>query len=281
MIHVFGAVNLDLIAMSERFRPRTSSPASISIGLGGVGFNIARALGTDQKRLVTALGEGFLTDMIRLQLEYLSMTFLSRRVEGVESGLYLAFMEKGDLLYGAANTDAFERGMSESFLEDAFRAIHLGDLLVTEGNLPPESLAFLIRKSRGQVRILWEPVSFEKAQRSREVLSDLFLITPTENELEAILGQTPTDEAIFSFLKERRIEHLVVTLGAEGLRWYHDGKVQAKKPRRVLKVSDSTGGGDHLLAALATHLHGGATFEKSLAAALRDVERFLATKESS
>ncbi|HBN09741.1 MAG TPA: hypothetical protein DD435_14175 [Cyanobacteria bacterium UBA8530] len=279
MIHVFGAINLDLIAKSDCFAPNTSTPSEISLSLGGVGFNVYRAIRTREKRFVTALGEGMAADLVRGQLSE-DIAFL-KKVPGIDCGVYLAFMEKGNLLLGAASTRAFEIGLNEETLDEALLSVKKGDLAVLEANILPGPLSHLLeRLSLLEVPVLFETVSCEKAARSSACLRDLKLVTPTFEEMEALLAPlSPTDENIFSFLKERNIENLVVTLGKQGSIWYRAEGKREIKPHRVLSLPDSTGAGDYFLAMLATGLsEESRSFESVLYSAVAEVEVFLSAR---
>jgi sugar/nucleoside kinase (ribokinase family) len=257
MIHVFGAVLVDVIACRDHFTPSTSSIAPITIRLGGVGYNIFRALDPAARRLVTAVGDGPFSQHVRRALGELSTQVLLHTVPGSDVGIYVAFMERGRLLYGAADAAAFETAMTGAWLDGALEAVAPGDIVVVDANLPADSLAHLVRAlhERG-AWLVFETVSVDKSARAREGVRDLFLATPTEDELASLMGvSAPTLADISAWMAERRIEHVVVTLGRQGLRWLHAGESRLLEPTRALEVSDTTGAGDTLLGALLAGLH--------------------------
>ena len=68
MIHVVGAVGIDMIAMRERFLEGTSNPSDIRLGLGGVGYRIFSNLDVP-KRFITALATDPISRWARETLE--------------------------------------------------------------------------------------------------------------------------------------------------------------------------------------------------------------------
>ncbi len=257
MIHVFGAILVDAVACRDSFTRGSSSIAPIRVGVGGVGYNIFRALGATPRRLVTAIGDGPFSCHARPVLDSLSDEVLVRVLPGRDIGLYLAFMERGRLLCGATDASTFESAMDAAWLGHALGAVGPNDVVVADGNLPPDSLGHLLREVRARgACFVFETVSVDKSERARDTLRDVFLATPTEPELEALLGVAePSVAQVAEWMEARRVEHLVVTLGGEGLRWVHAGRSESFVPTRALDVMDTTGAGDTLLGALLMGLH--------------------------
>jgi sugar/nucleoside kinase (ribokinase family) len=280
MIHVFGAILVDAIACRDSFTRGSSSIAPIRVGVGGVGYNIFRALGRAPRRLVTATGDGPFSCHAKPVLDALSDEVLVRVLPGRDIGLYLAFMERGRLLCGATDASTFEAAMDVAWLDHALEAVGPKDVVVADGNLPAASLAHLLRRVRERgACLVFETVSVDKSERARDVLCDVFLATPTEQELEALLGVSgPSVERVTEWMRARRVEHLVVTLGGEGLRWVHGGKSEIFAPRRVLDVADTTGAGDTLLGALLVGVHGGGEMPACLRGAMDAVEGYLSER---
>lgn len=258
MIHVFGALLVDAIACCEKFTPGTSSIAPITVSVGGVGFNIFRALGVTPRRLVTAVGDGPFSRHAQPALDGFSQDVLLRPMPGRDVGLYLALMEQGRLLHGATDASTFEAAMDESFLDLALADVNPGDIVVADANLLPGPLAHLIRTLRErEAWLVFETVSVDKSIRARSSLSDAFLATPTAPELAALIDLSdPSATDVTAWMRECRIEHLVITLGSEGLQWLHGDRSVRLAPTHSLEVADTTGAGDTLLGTLLRGLHG-------------------------
>jgi sugar/nucleoside kinase (ribokinase family) len=226
--------------------------------VGGVGYNVFRALGATPCRLVTAIGDGPFSRHAQPALDAFSPKILLRPMPGHDVGLYLAFMEQGRLLYGATDASTFETAMDEPFLDLALADVSPGDIVVADGNLLPGPLAHLIRALRErEAWLVFETVSVDKSIRARSSLRDVFLATPTVSELAALIDLSdPSTAEVTGWMGERRIEHLVITLGNAGLRWVHGDRSVSLAPSRELDVADTTGAGDTLLGALLAGLHG-------------------------
>jgi len=85
------------------------------------------------------------------------------------------------------------------------------------------------------------------------LLRSLYLIKPNENEIlvtQNLKDDVPIDEAAKGLL-EKGVRNVLVTVGAEGSRLYHDGELAAVIPARPVKAVDTTAAGDCFAAALA------------------------------
>ncbi|HET6487317.1 MAG TPA: PfkB family carbohydrate kinase, partial [Spirochaetia bacterium] len=242
MIWVVGAVAIDLIAMRDRFLDGTSNPSDIRLGLGGVGYRVFSNLDTP-RRFITALAADPLSAWARKALES-EEGVLIQAVEDRDAGppLYLALMESGSLKVAASDFRIVEQQLSEDFVVRALQAGSPRDFLVLDANLSPSLLAGLAGRFRSDRRVIVEPVSVEKARRHDPALHDLFLLTPTEEEVDALCP----DPA--SFRRERRIQHLLVTRGRQGAILYDAAGVREFPPNEVVETEDTTGAGDLLLA---------------------------------
>jgi sugar/nucleoside kinase (ribokinase family) len=164
---------------------------------------------------------------------------------------------------------------------------------VLEANLGPELVDALLRRFAGRARVVFEAVSVEKLLRHEPGLRDLYLLSVNEDEANALRGRVAPrakgQEWVARFLHERRIAHLLVPRGRRGARLHTlepDGRLRAVSfaPARQVRVEDSTGAGDRLLAALLARLvraesagrrPAGVPVERILPAAMAEVERAL------
>jgi len=301
MIHVFGAVLVDAIACHDAFTPGTSCIATVRTAMGGVGFNIFRALGSAPRRFITALGDGPFSHYAKEALEAYADQIMVRVMPNRDVSMYLALMQRGRLLYGVTDASTFEEAMDPGWLETVIRAVCPQDIVVIDANLVPDTIAYLVDAvARRGAWIVFEPVSVDKAARSRKALHDVFLITPTEQELEALVGtQEPREKQVFEWMRQRRVEHLVVTMGAEGLQWYDTTHTIRLRPLRTIDVRDTTGAGDQLMGTLLSEVHAarmtlpegvssssaretvGKSMEEKLRRAMDDVEAMLLERLSS
>jgi sugar/nucleoside kinase (ribokinase family) len=257
MICVVGAVAVDVLVRRDRFLKGTSNPSPIHLEPGGVGYRIFSGL-PEPKRLYTALGADLFGRWLAEQMsarQELQPIFLDR----YRTACYCAFMESGKLLYGAADMDVIQEGLTWAHLRARLPELGSGDMLILEANLSPTLARTLIRRFGRKTRVVFEGVSVEKLLRHQEGLSDLFLLNANEDELRA-LGRVYTDPSpdtspggrapsqavadprapgrpspgrpaagrngtrgeswITSFMTERRISYLLVSRGTRGARLY-------------------------------------------------------------
>ncbi len=267
---VVGAVSIDLVAVREKFLDGTSNPSDIRLGLGGVGWRIFSSL-EGPRRFITALARDPISRYARQAMEETG----SVRVQEITDRearppLYLALMESGSLKVGASDFRIVERGLEEGFVRRNAGRLGPGDFLVLDANLAPGLAARLIGEYAGATRVVFEPVSVEKAARHAGALRGLYLATPTVEEMDALAPGG--DEAIARFVREREIRHVVVTRGRAGLSLHTGEGREDFAPGRVVEAGDTTGAGDLLVALLLGRLAEGDGMHGALRAAMGGVE---------
>jgi ribokinase len=268
MIWVVGAACVDIVARRDAFVSGTSNPSRIGVEVGGVGRRVHRAL-TSPARLLTALGDDPLSGVAVRELTA-DPSATVRVVPGSGPSVYLAIMEAGRLAVGASSMAAVER-LSEADVLAWMGEPAAVDLLVLDANLAPGLVASLVDRFARRLRVVLEPVSVEKATRCRDALHDLYLVTPTAEEAEALAG----GDDLAAWLAGRSIAGAVVTHGPAGATLHANGRVRDFAPGRVVAAADTTGAGDRLLAALLDGLHGGLGMDAALRAAMETVEAWL------
>jgi sugar/nucleoside kinase (ribokinase family) len=291
MVYVVGAVAIDMIAVKERFLDGTSNPSDIRMGLGGVGYRIFGNLDAP-KRFITALADDPISRWAESALSSdgdVAIQIVGARDAGPP--LYLALMESGSLKVAASDFRIVEQALSLDFVERHISDSGPDDFLVLDANLSARLLASLVERYAGRTRVVFEPVSVEKSARHAEALHDLYLLTPTAEELSSLglLGSADMRE----FMAARCIAHLLVTQGRDGATLWtgagetgHGETVPARissvhfAPARVVEARDTTGAGDLLLAGLLSALQRGQPMEIAVRAAMDGVEARL-EKEAS
>jgi sugar/nucleoside kinase (ribokinase family) len=305
MICIVGALAVDVLVSRERFIKGTSNPASIHFSPGGVGYRIYSHL-QGPKILFTALGSDVLGKWLVEKIahpQWVNPIFL----EDYTTSCYCALMQNGELLYGASDMAVIEEGLSWPRLRARLPELGKTDFLVLEANLCPELVQSLIRHAGRRTRVVFESVSVEKLLRHSDSLKDLYLLSANEDEYGALgkkvaasqfsnqmqaaagaksekTGQKSRPAWVVDFLKQRRIEHLLVTRGSRGVSLYrlHDRERltrQDVKPGTVHSGPDTTGAGDMLVAALLEAIDQTEDLEAALGLAVEEVEK--AIKEGS
>jgi sugar/nucleoside kinase (ribokinase family) len=275
MVVVVGAVSIDLIAVREKFLDGTSNPSDIRLGLGGVGWRIFCGLETP-RRFITALARDPISRYAREAMQEMGGVAIQEISDReARPPLYLALMESGSLKVAASDFRIVERSLDIGFVRRHAGRLSGDDFLVLDANLSASLAASLVDEYASVTRVVFEPVSVEKAARHAAAMHGLFLLTPTVEEREAIAPGG--DAALARFMRERNIAHVVVTRGREGLSLYDhpdsaDGGRVDFAPGRLVATGDTTGAGDLLLASLLSGLHGGAPMWAAVRAAMDAVE---------
>jgi len=278
MVVVVGAVSIDLVAVREKFLDGTSNPSDIRMGLGGVGWRVFSSLEAP-KLFITALARDPISRFAREAMgEEGQVAVQEIGDKEARPPLYLALMEAGSLKVGASDFRIVERGLDLAFVRRRIGRLSAGDFLVLDANLAPPLIASLVDTYAGATRVVFEPVSVEKAARHAAALHDLFLMSPTVEEMDAIAPGG--EEAIASFMKGRRIANILVTRGRSGTSLYcaPDAGTAAREdfaPTSVVVAGDTTGAGDLLLAHLLSCLHRGTPMREAVRSAMDGVETCL------
>jgi sugar/nucleoside kinase (ribokinase family) len=311
MICIVGALSVDLLFTRERFHKGTSNPAPVRISPGGVGYRIYSQV-DDPKLLFTALGSDVFGKWLIEQLDQpqgVHPLFFDKH----KTACYCSLMQAGELLYGAADMEVVERGLTWPLLRARLPDLGKRDFLVLEANLSPDLVRSMISHLGRKTRVVFESVSVEKLLRHSEVLKNLFLLSGNVGEIRA-LGERvtgPTGNAaaqrslrseslrseslrseslgwIPTFLEQRNIEQLLVTRGSGGISLYRkgsgkEGKPLTLRPGHVLESTETTGAGDRLLSTFLAALDGGgggadaldneATVKEALLQAMASVEQ--------
>ncbi len=267
MIWVVGAVAVDMVAVRERFLDGTSNPSDIRFGLGGVGYRIFSNLETP-KLFITALTTDPISRWAREALEEDGNVAIQEVMsKEARPPLYLALMESGALKVAASDFRVVEQSLSRDFV-----AAHVGepgpdDFLVLDANISEGLLSWLAARYARSTRVVFEPVSVEKAARHAAALHDLYLMTPTIEEMDSLCHGD-----VLGWMAAHRIDAVLVTRGAEGSTLYTDGSRRDFAPETVVPARDTTGAGDLLLSLLLGALHGGAALPDAVRGAMRGVE---------
>jgi sugar/nucleoside kinase (ribokinase family) len=255
------------VARRDTFAAGTSNPSRISVGVGGVGYRVYRGLCVPA-RFLTAIGDDGLSALAGRELAS-DPSVTVRVIPAAGPSIYLALMERGRLAVGASDLAAVER-LGAADVQAWIGEPEPGELLVLDANLAPDLVGALVERFARLLRVVFEPVSVEKAARCRHALHDLFLVTPTEEEAAALCGGD-----LAGWMAGRRIAHAVVTRGPGGAALHSAGVERQFAPSRVVAAADTTGAGDRLLAALLDGLHGGLGMAAALQRAMETVESWL------
>jgi len=135
-------------------------------------------------------------------------------------------------------------------------AIDEADFVLMQLEIPIETVEFVARKTAGKnKKVILNPAPARAL--SKELLQNLFVITPNETEAELISGVKITDEDSVRKAAERIVElgvdNVVITLGSKGA-FVYGGGICEMVPAFKVKAQDTTAAGDIFNGALAVAL---------------------------
>jgi sugar/nucleoside kinase (ribokinase family) len=279
MVWIVGAVCVDLVAMRKSFRDGTSNPSTFHVSVGGVGYNIFRHCSAP-KRFITALGRDPISEIARDTLGG-DPSVTIRECHGESPALYVAFMEDGRLKLGASDLSAVERFLDAQSVLEEIGEPGERDYVVLDGNLSEDTVSGVVTHLGRRTRVVFEPVSVEKAARQRASLDGCWLSTPAEDEAAAMVrgldgAAGPLDDGeVFAYMSEAGIRNLLVTRSERGASLYRRDGRRDFAPPRLARTRDSTGAGDLLVSSLLGFLHEGRGIAESIPPAMETVERAL------
>ena len=305
---VIGGANIDLRGRSEEELKRyTSNPGKINVGSGGVGRNIAHnlALLSVPVTLLSAVGDD--GEGIRI-LEVTGKAGVRTEqmiISGEHpTGIYLGILDSGGEMEVAVSDMQILEEITVEYLRSKAYLIKESKIVVVDTNIPEESIEYVIDLcNKVGVPILVEPVSVEKARKLRKILDGsergrgsgkwtVDYITPSEDELESILGSEIGDDQDVDLVKAaeelkcRGVRNMIVTLGERGIYVSGGGTDEGKKedcnkfmaPYRG-EVVDVTGAGDALVAGLVYGIYKGYPVEVASRFGLAGAALTISTKE--
>jgi pseudouridine kinase len=306
---VIGGANIDLRGKpaGEVLEKHTSNPGKINVGSGGVGRNIAHnlALLNVPVTLLSAVGDD--GDGIRILEETgkagvkLDQMIISGKYP---TGVYLAILDSAGEMEVAVSDMQILEEITVEYLRSKAYLIKENKIVVIDTNIPEESIEYVVDLcNKVKVPLLIEPVSVEKAKKVRKVLDGrgrwiIDYITPSEDELESILGAEMDDDVDIDIvgaaeeLKGRGAKNVIVSLGERGIYVSSGGRVSdfsggeqgGPEPGKFMgsykgEVVDVTGAGDALVAGLVYGIYKGYSLEVAARFGLAGAALTVSTRE--
>jgi ribokinase len=274
MITVFGSINMDLIATTERLpKPgETVAGHSFATAAGGKGANqalAARRAGASVKMAGAVGNDLFAADALALLDASgvdLSLVRKNRVATGTAHILVGGDGENVIVVVPGANGD-----VSEADAGRAVDATPKGSYLMLQLEVPAPSVekALTLARDKGVVTVVnTAPLTSDAARLS--ALTDIVISNETEFELLIGRNGLSPDERIeaMSALSAKTGQTLIVTLGADGVVAMRDGKLYRASGLKIIPV-DTVGAGDTFCGYLVAGLDAGLDFEAALTRAAK------------
>jgi pseudouridine kinase len=258
---VVGGANMDVHARSAAGAVmRTSNPGVTTLSPGGVGRNIAETiarLGTPTA-LVSVVGDDALGDDVLARTRDAGVDCAHVQRRAARTGTYTAMLDAdGELVAAVADMAATDE-LGPATLDAAEELIASAALLVVDGNLRAEAVAYAFDlAARHGVDVAVDPVSVPKAPRVRAALRPdrpVAALTPNADELAALTGLPVGSDAelraAVAALHARGVASVWLRLGGRGS-WFSGAAGSAtgagtivELPPYATSVIDVTGAGD-------------------------------------
>ena len=310
---VIGGANIDLRGRpaGEVLERHTSNPGKINVGSGGVGRNIAHnlALLNVPVTLLSAVGDDGEGIRILEETGKAGVKTEQMIISGEHpTGIYLAILDdKGEMEVAVSDMRILEEITVEHLRSKAY-LIKGSKIVVMDTNIPEQSIGYVVDLcNKVKVPILVEPVSVEKSRKLKKVLDGsgkwtIDYITPSEDELESILGTEIGDDRDLDLdidlnivkaaeeLKGKGVKNVIVTLGKRGIYVSYGGAGDSSEggpdePGKFMapykgEVVDVTGAGDALVAGLVYGIFKGYSTEVAARFGLGAAALTISTKEA-
>ncbi|WP_174802665.1 ribokinase [Martelella limonii] len=268
MITVFGSINMDLIANTERLpKPgETVTGTGFATAQGGKGANQALAARRAGSKVAMAGAVGtddFSTSATQLLDDAGVDLSAVRTVDGATGTAMILVGGDGEnvIVINAAANGAVSAADAEKVVAD----MSAGDTLVLQLEIPaPAIRAALVGAREKGIRTVLNtaPLTAEAAELG--ALADI--VIANETEFERLVGADELgSEGRISMLKSRHDktgQTIVITLGADGVVAMHEGNFHRIDALKIDPV-DTVGAGDTFCGYLASGLDSGLSFEEA------------------
>ncbi|RUM02782.1 ribokinase [Rhizobium chutanense] len=269
MITVFGSINMDLIATTERLpKPgETVAGNGFATAAGGKGANQALAARRAGRtvHMAGAVGkDGFAADALALLDEAGTDLSLVRHVDGpTGTALILVGGDGENMIAVVPGANGHVR---PDDAEAAIGGMSEGDILMLQLEVPVAAVerALSAARAKGVTSILnLAPLIPDAARLGR--LADI--VIANETEFERLAGQdgmdAPAREAALARLHAETGQTLIVTLGGDGVIAIRDGAISRAQGLKIEPV-DTVGAGDTFCGYFAASLDEGLDFASAL-----------------
>jgi ribokinase len=254
-ILVVGSINMDLVVRV----PHAPAPGETVLGgdfetfPGGKGANqaVAAARMGGNVTMVGRVGnDDFGDTLIQELVENKIKTSHVIKDSGAPTGIaMIAVAENGENLIVVAS--GANMAVSVEDVEKAYSLVDETDLLLLQLECPLKAVTVAVEQAHERdIPVVLNPAPAQAL--SEALLAKVDVLTPNENELALLSGETDLDQGIKK-LRDWGVKNLVVTLGANGARVVNDS-LDEHIPAHQVDVLDTTAAGDAFNGALAVML---------------------------
>lgn len=269
-IWVIGSINTDMVVKASAL----PSPGQTLLGgeffmnLGGKGANqaVAAARLGAHVSLLGSLGQDIFGDdaIARLISETVDCSHVSRS-KTLPSGVALISVDSAGENQITVAPGANQL-VSEQQVDLAFSSIVSGSIILLQLEIPLAIAAHSIELARAHnCCVILDPAPAQKL--SKQMLQDLYLLTPNESEAETLTGiqvsSTESAEYAAKSLLNMGVLNVALTMGSKGV-LLANSKGCELIPARLVQAIDTTAAGDCFNGALAAALTNKKTLREAI-----------------
>ncbi|HTO34424.1 MAG TPA: carbohydrate kinase family protein [Pararhizobium sp.] len=255
VVSIFGGAHIDRRArITGTTAPGASNPGTWFEEAGGGGFNAARNLARLglEARMISPRGGDTAGETVALAASHAGVIdrpfiFLDRKTPS-----YTAILENdGNLVIALADMDLYRLFSPRRLQQRAMREVlSESDLIVTDANLPAETITVLIRKAASESKITAGiAISPAKVMRFSACLADMGFLFMNEAEMRALTGGDAEDSAQWpAILRAAGLDGGVITRGGKPAIAFKGDRIVTVSPPALDQLGDVTGAGDALAA---------------------------------
>jgi pseudouridine kinase len=246
-----GALIDETFTAYENIISGTSNPSKFNRTPGGVSQNVANHLSRlgNRVELITHFGNDHDGKWLMKNCIAAGIGINNSVVDGNPTGRYIAIVgPDGNLFVGAAAM-FFEKAITKDFLKSKTDELRSASIIQIDCNLSKEAIEWIISFCREEkIPCIIEPVSVVKARKLYGIdLKDVLLVTPNEDELKSIAGNSTSVESMISSLLKSGLKNIWLRQGKSGSVIFNN-KGSVLQPASSFTIEDVTGAGDASLA---------------------------------
>lgn len=245
-----GAANVDIISKSiNTIRLGDSNPGVVSIGLGGVGSNIARNIGLmgHESHIIVALANDAYLPIIQDSYSKSNVIVHTRYVDHCSNSIYLATHDQNGELIISINDMAITEQMTPVYVANLLKELPVPDVLIMDANIPQSTIEYCANHKKSAL-LVCDSVSTFKVTKLKPILSLIDILKCNRQEAIELTGLTTKDDkALVSNLLKSGVKVVLLTRGIDATLIGADDSIDEYPVKPARKVVSAIGAGDAFL----------------------------------
>lgn len=243
---VIGAQNIDIFSsVNTPYKLKDSNPATIHMGFGGVGRNIAenlKRLGNDV-HFLTIFADDFFAKAAKISLDAIGInTDQSMYATNQSNSIYMGIMDEDNDLFLGLNDMDIVKMLDETVITEKEAFINSFDCLVIDNNLKASAIKEITTRFHDKIIII-DAVSAKKVHKLSNLLATIDFLKLNHIELFELSGKDNVPDAIKA-LRNKGANTLIITNQASDIIVSSKNNTTSYKPIPIQDITNATGAGD-------------------------------------